>query len=363
MTISSQTVESEIEKIFYTVDTTSVKNTQKIYRGKPNDNFTVLPNDMLRYHVKGDPITAKDIWLHSQTCSATWMLTTKSIAKKFKISEKKAQRLCTRLCDDGLAERQISRDGKSGKFGVQFYIFFAQPVDKKCSAVKIEQQSEIIQESLETSGEQKSFTGDLLIEKQQRSKATTSATPQISDPQPEHPPHENQTQPLACLDIFKQLKLRVDEPLRSDFSMKTYKDLKALGLTDGQIKTVIDVTNKEKPNGCGWMSWWVKSKNIKEIEDLDIIFQKIKQTKLDNIIDEKERNAHIEKSAQQEASGISEIESMALSDDEKADLIRAYAMTKPVAMIKKWAKKSWHEVVGNMKFQDFVKERLTIEIC
>lgn len=358
MTLSIQTVNSEIEKIFDTVATTSVKNSQKIYRGKPKNNFTVLSNDMLRYHVKGDPITAKDIWLHSQTCSATWLLSTKSIAKKFGISEKKAQRLCTRLCDDGLAQRQISRDEKTGKFGGQFYIFFAVPVDKKRPVEKIEQQTEIIEETIEITTGQKLSTGDLIIEKKQRSKATTSATPQISDPQPEHPPHENQTQTLACLDIFKQLKLRVDEPLRSDFSMKTYKGLKALGLTDGQIKTVIDVTNKEKPNGCGWMGWWVKSKNIKEITDLDIQAKEIIRFQEKSFNDIEDIRNDLKRAGEESTQGVEEIESHDFTENEKADLIRAYAMTKPVQMIKKWAKKSWHEVVGNMKFQDFVKERL-----
>lgn len=194
-----------------------------------------------------------------------------------------------------------------------------------------------------------------LIEKNNRKVHPTPKPP--SDPPPSD--SKKSTPDLVLVgSAFEALKNRVCERLRPDFNLRTYRDLKAKKLTDGQIKAAIDAMNAANVESCGWLMWHVKSRGVENIVDLDVVAQKIEQTKQNNTEDEKNRKAEKEKDAQQRNDGINEIEALNLSENEKADLIRAFAMTKPVQMIKKWAKKSWDEVVGNMKFQDFVKERL-----
>lgn len=192
-----------------------------------------------------------------------------------------------------------------------------------------------------------------LIEKNNRKVHPTPKPP--SDPPPSD--SKKSTPDLVLVgSAFEALKNRVCERLRSDFNLRTYRDLKAKKLTDGQIKAAIDAMNAANVESCGWLMWHVKSRGVENIVDLDVIAEKIIKEKHENFIDEKNRRDAINRISKDREAVKNEIEAIGFTDNEKADLIRAYAMTKPAEMIKKWAKKSWHQVIENVLFQDFVRK-------
>lgn len=172
--------------------------------------YTKVDNDTIRTHIEGDPLTAKDIWLDALSCQDDWLFTTENIARRHNISEKKAQRLCTRLVKHGVAERCKIIDSKTGQFIMQHYIFYESPLDKKCpedeKQLIVKKSNRKDRKNREPSG-QKVSSGSIK-NKQHKNKQQSGPPPE--SPPPDIPKLDPAAKERAIADGIKKIRKILD---------------------------------------------------------------------------------------------------------------------------------------------------------
>lgn len=183
--------------------------------------YTKVDNDTIRTHIEGDPLTAKDIWLDALSCQDDWLFTTENIARRHNISEKKAQRLCTRLVKHGVAERCKIIDSKTGQFIMQHYIFYESPLDKKCPEDEkqfiVKKSNRKDRKNREPSG-QKVSSGSI---KNKQHKNKQQSGPPLEQSSPDIPKFDPAGQKRAVADSVKKIRSKLPKDINVQLS-KTF---------------------------------------------------------------------------------------------------------------------------------------------
>lgn len=174
-------------------------STQTIYKNNSEKNYTRLDNKTLRICLAGDSLNAKDIWLDALSCVDNWLVTTKNTAKRYNIHPKKAQRLLNRCVKNGVAERIKVTDPDTGKFVMQYYIFYETPLDRSCPAEKSKTSNAIECKKQKISTGQK-LSSDTLYKKKQKKE---QITPTKKPPGPLPKPQGKNRQAVLLSDINK----------------------------------------------------------------------------------------------------------------------------------------------------------------
>ena len=189
-------------------------------------------------------------------------------------SEQTIRKHLAQLEKVNLVEREYLRD-KDGQFLGGIWRFFSLPTTgKKIPPDGNNKTSEKIgkkQDTLENTADKKIPP---VIDKERVRVSKTN----YKTNHPPNPPAEITTDSATENDVVGALKSRIKNiDLRIDFTIKTYSSLIKLGLTDGQIKTLIEMLNNSAAEGCGWLVWKAKDLGIGSIEDIDILVEKEKE--------------------------------------------------------------------------------------
>lgn len=246
----------------------TVADIKTVHLSPSKKYYRTLKNDTLRTKIKGEErVTAKDIWLDALTCEESWLFTTKNIAARWDIPLKTARQKLTLLSNSGLAQHQKITDPKDGKILMHIWIFYENPLPPKEGHWVFDgTKRNNKRKSQKATAPKKGIMVPIIEKEQQREKTTT--TPEAKKSPPEKPPS-----PPPDVSFVVGLKNRVGEKLRSQFNQNTYRQLKDLKLSDGQIKTLIDAMNiNSSVKSVGWLI--NTARQADEIPDFDEIEKK-----------------------------------------------------------------------------------------
>jgi hypothetical protein len=184
------------------------------------------------------------------------------------VSEQTIRKHFAQLEKVDLVEREYLRDS-DGKFLGGIWRFFSLPTHgKKIPAVDDDKNLQNIKEKTdeipaETLGKKIPTAYNKERARDYKTNIKTNHPP--NPPQIDNPPDGKIEVVVALKRLIKKIELR------RDFNLKTFLELEKIGLTTGQMKTLIGMLNDSSAEGCGWLVWKAKYVGPGSIEDEDVL--------------------------------------------------------------------------------------------
>jgi hypothetical protein len=190
------------------------------------------------------------------------------------VSEQTIRKHFAQLEKVDLVEREYLRD-KDGKFLGGIWRFFSLTTQgKKIPAVDDGKNLQDIKEKTdetpaETLGKKIPTAYNKECARDYKTNSKTNHPP--NPPQIDNPPDDKIEVVVALKRLIKKIELR------RDFNLKTFLELEKIGLTTGQMKTLIGMLNDSSAEGCGWLVWKAKYVGPNSIDDYDLLAAAEKQ--------------------------------------------------------------------------------------
>jgi Helix-turn-helix domain len=200
---------------------------------------------------------------------------------------------------------------------------------------------------------------------------TTTDPPTAS---PQHQPPPIQPQPpvapsgadavsFADKKTALELKNKIDPERKSTVSLALISQM-MLVYSIAQITGLIEKINKNKliSNPGGYLRKILNEKaELPEPDAEKIKIEKARQAEIEKLREQEKltrESQELKTMVPEPESSVQTLAGMELTDKEKSDLIRKYALTKPVGLMKKWASKSWDELNGKWTFAEWALKEL-----